>query len=339
MAESSRSLAARALEVPPDADPAAARAAFLAALPRCGFVPEERTVAAAARLAGPLLPRSLGMEAEQAEFERADLDEFLARYWLLAPSDRRRRWRELDDSCGDYDVRDALARVEAGLDVPTIRHEDWAIDKLAQFVREGFLLAPRARSIRRWEWIASQPPGPLPTTKVRRFRDVDPLTAALDPELIKQTIENEKLPFAVEPLAPVELARLASGAARPKSDRLAAIKEFSSKEVIGSFFLLIVVIRIVVGIAGSGSSSSPSPRPFPFPGSRPTDRISDAEREARRLLQEDIRKKIEMKFTDDQIREFQNYRPVLGQVPPKGYTNWVLVGRPGPSRPAEPAGK
>jgi hypothetical protein len=339
MTESSRSLAAAALEIPPDSDAAAAWAAFLAALPRCGFAPEERAVAAAAVLAGARLPRSLGMEAEQAEFERADLDGFLAKYWLLEPPVRRRRWRELDEACGDFDVRAVLARIEPGLDVPTKRHEDWAIDKLAQFVREGFLLAPRARSIRRWEWIADQPPGPLPAAKVRRFREVDPLTAALDPELVRETIENEKQPIVVEPLAPVELARLASQGGKTKPSRIAAIREFSSKELIGSFFLLILVIRVVVGIAGTGSSSSYSPRLYPVPGTRPMDRISDAEREARRLLQDDIRKKIEMKFTDDQIREFQNYRPVLGQVPPVGYTNWVLVGRPGPSRPAEPAGK
>src|SRR3978361_2082340 len=107
-AEAPRNRAAAILGVPSDSDADGVRAAFLQKLAAYDFTPPEEWNAAAVRLGADRLPSVIDCSAE---YERADVAEFLASYWSLPPERRTARWNALDGRCRDGEVRAALSRV------------------------------------------------------------------------------------------------------------------------------------------------------------------------------------------------------------------------------------
>ncbi|QEL18007.1 hypothetical protein [Limnoglobus roseus] len=185
MSDPSRKQAAAALDVPADADEAAVRAAFFKKLAANNFVPPESGTAALNLLNHGKLPLSIEGQLEAGRYEKADLEALMEKFWQFGPAHRAKLWGVLDRRCSDPAVRETLTRLKPGLDVTVVRREDWELDKMAQFIRESFLLPPRERSVKRMEWLAEQTFGPTLAARAKWLRDNDPATTALDPHLCK----------------------------------------------------------------------------------------------------------------------------------------------------------
>lgn len=255
------------LELPPDADEAAVRTAFLKKLAATDFVPPEGHAAAVNRLSRMRLPMSAEAKRESAGFERANLELFVQHYWRLAPAERTRTWERLDLHCSDPDVRQSLARLKTGLDVPVIRHEDWNADKLAVFIRESFLLKPRERAVRRMEWLAEQSPGPALVERVRYLRQHDNATALLDPLLLHDLQQARAGPLAVPPLEPDVLEKIVAKEtrkaekARQKAERQAAESESGGGWTFSWHYIWVfaIIVRLIMALAGGNQSTKSTP--------------------------------------------------------------------------------
>lgn len=263
----SRRQAAATLGLPPDADEAAVRAAFLKRLAADDFVPPEGQAAAVNRLSRFRLPMSAEAKRESAGYERANLELFVQHFWRLAPAERARTWERLDLHCSDPESRQVLARLKPGLDVPVIRHEDWNADKLAAFVREIFLLPPRERAVRRMEWLAEQVAGPALVERVRLLRRHDAGTALLDPLLLNDLQQARAGPLAVPPLEPDVLEKIAAKEAK-KADKVrrAAERQAAGNEGGGGWtfswhyiWIFALVVRLVMALAGGSQSTRSTP--------------------------------------------------------------------------------
>ncbi len=263
----SRRQAAATLGLPPDADEAAVRAAFLKKLAAVDFVPPEGQAAAVNRLSRFRLPMSAEAKRESAGYERANLELFVQHFWRLAPAERARTWQRLDLHCSDPDVRQSLARLKPGLEVPVKRHEDWNADQLATFIRESFLLSPRERAVRRIEWLAEQSPGPSLAARARYLRQHDGGAAELDPALIKDLLLAHAEPPAVPALDPATLEKVTAKESRKaEKARRKAERQAAGSEGGGGFtfswhylWLIAIIVRVVIGVAGRGGSTTSTP--------------------------------------------------------------------------------
>ena len=86
-----RSRAAAVLGLAPDATPADAGRAFLAALPATGFVPCGDRVMSLNVLTGNSLPTDPDTDTDL----RAEVDDFAHRFWTLTPAERAEEGKAL----------------------------------------------------------------------------------------------------------------------------------------------------------------------------------------------------------------------------------------------------
>jgi hypothetical protein len=178
----SREQAARVLGIPPDATAGAARAGFARLLRAEGFLPPEAAVAAANLLAGTALP----VTPVGDDLVAGEVAAFAGAFWSLPPADRRARWIDLAARATAEANAARLLALEPGLGVEVGKYEDPAAGDLAACARELFLLEPRARAVRRAEWLASRAywvTALFPAGK--RVRDADPALVSLDPPLFE----------------------------------------------------------------------------------------------------------------------------------------------------------
>lgn len=199
---------AAALRVPESASADDALAALLRALPETEFVPPAERVAAANALAGTAAPVGRAFDVEEAL--RDEVTGFAARFWSLAPPDRLVAWADLSRRGADA-VR--LRELEPGLDVAVSTLADPAAEELAALVRELFVLPPRARAIRRNQWLLEHAADAdaWRAAHAALLRDA-PALAALEPRL-KQVLE---------PASRATLAEFAEGATAHPLDRTRA---------------------------------------------------------------------------------------------------------------------
>lgn len=319
MSDPSRRQAAATLDVPPDADEAAVRSAFLKKLAADGFVPPEGCAAAANRLTRMKLPLSAEAKREAAGFERADLNLFVEQFWRMAPEQRTRTWERLDLHCSDPDVRRTIARLKTGIGVPVTRHEDWALDKLAQFVRENFLLPPREQAVRRLEWLGEQTFGPPLVARAKRLRRDDPATTALDPALMQDLMAPELSRLPVPALDAEALQKIAIKEQRKaeRAERQAASQQSSGGGGWFNFswhwYLVFALISAFArGLTRDSSRTTPNYTPPPQPVTVPWNP---------NVLTSD-------KFTAEQVREFKAFNVSSGRRPPHRYFEWVEYGKP-----------
>ena len=114
--------------------------AFLATLPRSGFIPSADQIAAINALGGvnlahdPDVESAIGIQAEVAEFAQA--------FWSLSPIDRESQWVSLRRRADEH--TDALLVVfEAVLRMPTASLPNPIEEEIASLARELFVLPSR----------------------------------------------------------------------------------------------------------------------------------------------------------------------------------------------------
>jgi len=328
MIDPSRSRAAAMLGLPATAGEAAVRYAFLKRLPEFDSAPPEAWNAAAMRLGVPRLPLSADALEANVESESADVAEFVARYWDLPPAERKEEWRKLDGRCRDAEVRETLGRLRDGLALAVVESDDEAMDEVARFARELFLLAPREGGIRRLEWCAERAGNRVLFALGHRFQQSDPATAALVPQLLKDMLRADQSPRRIPEMTAQQRERAyAKGLKRARRQELREqVREEAPKAASGGWgrgqwFVLMIVISAAIrgAIALTGSNKTPPPPPIHSPPTFPR-----------------------LQYTAEQIREFERHDPKSGKPEPQGYTMWRLLGGtsktviPGPKSKSTP---
>ncbi|OWK47296.1 hypothetical protein [Fimbriiglobus ruber] len=314
----------------PAARASSARSTFLAALPGDDFVPPADRVAGTAALEGSQVPVHPDAEAIQLARFRRDVDAFAAAYWSLAPDARRARWAALSARAPDGRAAHRLKHLKSGLDVQITPHTDPTVEELAQVVRELYVLDTRPRAARRAEWLASHVFGPKQAA-ARRLQQIDPDTAALDPNLYEQltqsTWESRSIPAMSGPeVARVEAQKRADERTRLEREeareRRNQRSQQDSLESVGKVLGWVIAVAIMVGVrAGlthkSKSPSSDTPTPSynvkQFPTLSPNSPLNHPFPPANKAS-----------YTDEQIEEFKQYDPNGDDPAPPGYFNWRL---------------
>lgn len=168
-----------------DAGPDAALSAFLRALPGDDFLPPPERAAAVNALGGASVPVGKDHDAEQ--LLRDEVAAFAKNYWALPPTERLTAWSDLSRRATDERTAGRLLALEPGLEVWADPLADPGAEELAALVRELFVLPPRARSIRRNEWLAARASDgdlwPQVRAAFAELCRVAPDRAALDPQL------------------------------------------------------------------------------------------------------------------------------------------------------------
>ncbi|AMV23285.1 hypothetical protein VT84_02675 [Gemmata sp. SH-PL17] len=312
---------AELLSLPAGAEPGAAVAQFLRALPGADFVPGMERVAAVNALAETALPTAPDETVEQ--MLRAEVEAFAEYYWELSPAERLTTWVELSRR-GAPPTR--LRELERGLDVPVTRLIDPVAEELAGVFRTLFVLPPRERAIRRNTWLLEHAAdaGRWCSALAVVQRDSAPLLA-LEPSLRTALSAH----FAPALAAFVEGATTAPLKSPPTyTDRVTRAYEPRRKSndgwkgggVLGSGALIGVLIafKLIVALAGSGNSSSRSNVPelprMNFPVYAPSKGAPTSIRT----------------FTSEEVAEFQRYERDTKQPPreTEAYALWVFAGRP-----------
>lgn len=329
--------------------PESARADFLRRLADADFSPPEGRVVALNAAAGTPLPVTPEAAAEAAAEVRERVDEFAERYWQLAPAERRAEWERLSGQAADAPTAAHLKHLERGLDVVPATHRDPPLADLAAAARELFTLRPRARAVRRLEWLDARPRSIDWHATVGRLWATDAASAELDPPLVSFLDDPTPPPTAV-------------GEGEPPAARRVPLREpprlretgrggggWGGRAGIGGAgIVLFILARVFLACGGTktGSSYSPSYSPptynyrsytsptfdftpptynytWPTSYTTPTTRRTDQEEGT-------------YTFTADEVRRFEEYRAKpTGQFPPR-YTTWLLCGRPKADTPSRP---
>ena len=305
------------LEAPADAGPEAARSAFLKRLASLDFAPPETWNAAAVRLGTARLPLSPDAVDALVEFEKADVSEFVGRYWELSPEDRTARWGELNARCRDPEVQETLDRLREGLSLEVGVPADPLSGEAAGFVREMFLLPPREAGLRRLAWWAERAENRYPDDLGSAFERLDVATQNLVPQLAGDMLRAEEMPRKVAEMTPqqrVQLEAEVSRKAQRKQGREAtrvlpesASSSWSWQHWGVLLFLASAFIRGCMALSGSGSSSSVYPTKLYY---SPTNHAVPTRRGA---------------LTSEQIRAFTEFKRVehdLNQTAPPQYWEW-----------------
>lgn len=304
---------AERLGVPVDAPADVAASAFLRALPG-DLIPSAELVAATNALAGTALP--LDPDAVEQSL-RDEVDAFAANYWARPPAERLLAWDDLSRR-GAAPVR--LRELEPGLDAAAPALDDPVAEELAELFRSLFVLPPRARAIRRAEWLLA------------RADDMDRWRAALAivqrdaPALV--TLE----PGLRSALGPAfDPAALAAGANAPQVSEAVAAATRQQYEpsnahttrpervLAGSLIggcgpiALIVLINVLATLFRTDPRPSRIHEPAPLYGPQGTPSLR-------------------RQFTAAEVAEFQQYELDKSTrkdvLPPRAYIEWRLAGGP-----------
>lgn len=350
MNEPSRKLAATALGVPIDTDADGVRAAFLKKLAGAQFVPPDEWLAAMNLLNGATLPLTPEAKMVLAEYEKADVVQFLMEYWVLPPAERQQRWNALDKRCHDADNRDTLFRLKDGLKVDVKFHSNLTMQTMAEFIREIYLLPTRSRAIRRMEWCIDQPRETISNAKADPFQQVDPDTnvasvitvsqpsianqfqrvdpemASLEPTLIKYLQNPKTAPTEVESLSPKSLELLIAkqeSVMQMEQPRPVAKRPWYRRDLSLSFKPWLILLGLsILGRAIIGIGSIDKPNAVPSYPSNP-----DFVRQKVNRDMDGYRRDLE-RLTPQQFNDLLRHVPNSGKPPPLYYFSWTLLGKP-----------
>ncbi|MDY3562658.1 hypothetical protein R5W23_004132 [Gemmata sp. JC673] len=256
--------------IPADAPPDEAAAAFLRSLP-ADLVPMPVQALAAGELAGAELPT--GLENGRETALDADVEAFAGRFWSLSPAERLLDWDRLSHR-GANPVR--LRELEPGLDAAPAALGDPVAEELAEQFRTLFVLPPRARAIRRAQWLLAHADG------IDRWRSAllvvqrdAPALVALEPRLrtaLDPTFDPAALVAGAQ-APPVEdgiadfTRRLrqseASEPSKPRTSRRARGEQFGQNFVLIFLAIMASVAVNAIRRPNDGRTSHP---PVPDPG-------------------------------------------------------------------------
>ncbi len=333
----------------PDDSPEAVRAAFFDHLEKNAFQPSEEATFAAARLTGWTLPEAHDSDSIRRNWEQDELNQLAEQFWELPPADRRLRWAELDPVITDQMLRSRYRKLEPGLDVAVVPHEDEAMQKLAVLYRQLFVASPREFSVRKWQWLVQQPQGTLPAQQIKRFETADPKLAALVPEMARVF---ERMTFSVNTAGEPSFVSVgpmgvmvpnADGYELRQRERMSEIddREPKREEPVSSRSLFFVIAGVVITLnmiisifRGSSSSSVPPPRIYnPVQSNQP--KVVSREVQLRKQWDEALAKALKSlpekktrTFTEEEVNRFRKYRPKPEEPIPDEYMLWVLLGKP-----------
>jgi hypothetical protein len=191
MSDDPRAPWAAVLDAPAGAPAEIVVATFLRSLPADKFVPPAERVGAANALAGTAAPVGRNPDAER--LLGAEVDAFAAGYWDLEPAARLTRWSDLSRRGADAA---RLRELEPGLDVPVPPAVHPVADELARLVRELVVLPPRARAIRRNEWLLAH------AAEAEKWRAASAALRRAAPELVElePALRNALDPAFASPL-------------------------------------------------------------------------------------------------------------------------------------------
>lgn len=327
------------LGAPATATPDEARAAFLRALPDAEFVPYTGSAAALNALAGTAVPVGDGETAR--ETVRAEVAALAAGFWELDPPARRAAWEALKARTTGGDAA-RLRALEPGLTVVTDPLPNPEAEELAQLVRELFVLPPRARGLRRNEWLAVHTRDSLRWCAAQKMlAALAPEVAALD-ESLAAVLSHGKVAEAFaegcsanpRDLSDVdrdvaefqERARLQTAGMGTKNGRVDRENIAEKVERWGKYFTRTIVISFIVILALAGVISALTkkdknesalplgPRGVRTPASYNPQPYSPPP--------------ITMSFSRESIAECERYERDKSRQQPTQFAGWVLCGRP-----------
>ncbi|WP_439621922.1 hypothetical protein [Gemmata sp.] len=338
-----RTAAAAALGVPPDAPPAAAVGAFLVSLPGDEFVPSPERVAAVNALALAAAPVDPDTDLGPA----AAVGDFARRFWSLPPAERREEWAALGAGVPPGPLTERLAALRAGLDVTAEPVPDAAAEEVAGVARELFVLPPRARAVRRNEWLVANAPrhGEL-VRGAAALGHMAPASARLDPQLMRRlspgfdaagfaAAASEGTLESFAPRDPVEASRAWYADDGPTEEmvraasasrRAAAPAAAAGSGCGGPWIAVVIVVTILRGLMSLSSNRAPDPAPVTLPpgGSyRPAPPPEYKPRPGGTRTPSDG-----AFFTVTEIANYRSYEQLPRRDPPPRYDDWVRCGRP-----------
>ncbi|MBN9523618.1 hypothetical protein J0H58_34755 [bacterium] len=254
-------------------------AAFLRALPGHGFAPPEADVP-------PGLPG-----ADTAARSAAEVSAFAAEFWALPADERVARWSALTAGAVGP-ARPRLRELQAGTCVEPVAQADAGAVELAALVKELVALPPRARAVRRFDWLAER------ATDLRRWRTAsrvvlrtDLSLAALEPRLF-EWLAVGRAPERVEYQTWVD-ARDRWRARKRRKDRTLSLAGYASA----------ILFVTTLGVFTYQAVVHPANWHEPAPNGR--------------------------RFSKDEVRTFIRYERG-GRIAsePYGYPDWVRARRP-----------
>jgi hypothetical protein len=337
-----RTAAAAALGVPPDATPAAAAGAFLGSLPGDEFVPSPERVAAVNALALAAAPVDPDADLGPA----AAVEDFAQRFWALPPAERREEWAALGAGVRPGPVAERLAALRAGLDVTADPVPDAAAEEVAGVARELFVLPPRARAVRRNEWLVANAARHAELVRgAGALGHLAPAVARLDPQLMRRLSPTfDAAAFAAAASEgtlegfierdPVESARSWYGSESPtehlvrttSAAQRAAAASGGGSGCGGPWIAVVIVVTILRGLMSLSSNRAPDPAPVTLP---PGGSYRPAPPPEYRPRPEGTRTPSgSVYFSVTEIANYRSYEQLPRRDPPPRYDDWVRCGRP-----------
>jgi hypothetical protein len=324
-----RTRAAEVLRVPTGAPPADAAAAFLAALPAAGFVPDAEAVAAVNVLAGTAAP--VEDDAAPGLSVRDAVDGFARRFWSLDPAARTAEWTALRLWAASHPAASRLLDLEPGLSVTADPLPDPIAEEVAAVFRELFVLPPRERAVRRNEWLlANAHRHVILVCAAASLRERNPALWNLEPVLAGRLKLDFKaaefaaaahaepllrMPAVSQPEGQNAAPTLATGQGTPKSSPSGLNKWLAA---------WLLLVAVAVGYIVRLIALVPPPaKP------KPSDSFHPAHHEYRLPPDSGDR----FGYTAVRVEAFRAYEASRAGPAPSRYADWVLHGKPAAHEP------
>jgi hypothetical protein len=266
--------AARTLGIPEGIDEASARAALLRELASDGFVPPLVRQIAWTAFLDPQAPLPDAARRAAEVRLRAEIDDFAAEFFSLAPEERGRQWQTLAArAAGSASLAARLAALEPGLNVVPPAQENPKVARLSAAVVSLFVLAPLARAAQRQAVLHGMKADMAAWEAAARvLSKTAPAIAALDSPLMDSIRFWQKVQANLEQARAGARPRARSAPKAPvAAPRPSGSSQLPMKTLI---WIGIVVIgggaRVCSGLGSHSSNSAPPPR-FEQPRFQPVD--------------------------------------------------------------------